>query len=361
MKIRQIALLTAACLAVCFTIGAQQSLTVAELTKFVYSSTHELKGKLSDKEVADYLGKIKLKERLDEAGLSKLQADNPDIGPRTFGALKALKEKSANLPAPQPQAAGAAPMTYNAKANPPSNEEQGRLIDAIREYALNYSDQLPDFICSEVTVQYAGPKSGGLRKVGEVDSHLTYFQRKETYTPYMRDGNLTQAAYDKIPGARSVGDFGSMLRGIFEPSSQAQFDWEKWDRVGDTRVMVFTFHIAQENSNWELFADGGQHMVTAYRGRVMADPVAKVVLAIETVAENVPSSFPIQQAEDTLTYAMREISGHQFLLPQAVQIVMSGSDGQSRLEKRFANYRKYDIGSTITFGDPEPPPPPKKK
>src|ERR1035438_5187250 len=108
MKIRQIVLLTAACLAVCFTIGAQQSLTVAELTKFVYSSTHELKGKLSDKEVADYLGKIKLKERLDEAGLSKLQADNPDIGPRTFGALKALKEKSANLPAPQPQEIGTA-------------------------------------------------------------------------------------------------------------------------------------------------------------------------------------------------------------------------------------------------------------
>jgi hypothetical protein len=68
-------------------------------------------------------------------------------------------------------------------------------------------------------------------------------------------------------------------------------------------------------------------------------------------------------ASDTLTYAPRDISGHEFLLPQAVQIMMSGSDGQSRLEKRFANYKKYDVGVALSFGDPEPDPPtpPKKK
>ena len=355
MKIRTLAVLALACVAA----FAQQALTVAELSKFIYSTTHQLNGKLSDKEVADYLAKIKLKERLDDAGLERIHTDNPDIGARTFAALRGLKDKSANLPAPKP---GESAMVYNAKpASAPSNEEQGRIIDEIREYALNYSDQLPDFICSEVTTQYAGPRSGGLTKVGEIQSHLTYYQRKETYTPYMNNGRITQAAYDKIPGARSVGDFGSMMRGIFDPASQAKFDWDRWDRAGDTPVMVFSYHIARENSNWELYADGGDHIVTAYWGHVMIDPKQKVVLQIDTIAENVPASFPIHAAQDTLTYAPRDISGHEFLLPQAVQIMMSGNDGQSRLEKRFANYRKYSADTSITFGDPDTSAPPAKK
>ncbi len=355
MKIRTIALFAASALA----LWAQQSLTVSELTKFIYSSTHQLNGKLSDKEIADYLSKIKLKEKLDEASLERIHTDNPDIGPRTFGALRGLKDKSAGLPDPKP---GENKVVYSVKTAAPSNEEQGRIIDAVREYALSYSDQLPNFICAEVTTQYAGPKSGGMSKVGEVSSYLTYYEKHETYKPYLVNGAISQASYEKIPGARSVGDFGSMLLGIFAPSSQAVFEWDRWDRSGDTQVMVFSYRIARENSNWELVADGGQSMVTAYHGHVMIDPKSRVVLQIDTIADSIPASFPIQVAEDTLTYSPRDISGHQFLLPQAVQIRMAGADGQSRLEKRFANYKKYDVGSAISFGDPTPdPPPPTKK
>src|SRR5215469_2019977 len=109
MKIRILAAIAAVSLAA----WAQQALTIGELSKFIYSSTHQLNGKLSDKEVADYLSKIKLKERLDDAGLERIHTDNPDIGARTFAALRALKDKSANLPAPK---AGESSMVYTAKA-----------------------------------------------------------------------------------------------------------------------------------------------------------------------------------------------------------------------------------------------------
>src|SRR6185437_1854323 len=118
MKIRTIALFAASALA----LWAQQSLTVSELTKFIYSSTHQLNGKLSDKEIADYLSKIKLKEKLDEAALERIHTDNPDIGPRTFGALRGLKDKSAGLPDPKP---GENKVVYSVKTAAPSNEEQG--------------------------------------------------------------------------------------------------------------------------------------------------------------------------------------------------------------------------------------------
>ena len=325
MKFRTLALL----IALPFAAWAQQSMTIVELSKFIYSSTHNANVHLSDKEVADYLGKVRLKEKLDESTLEKIQAENPDLGARTFGALKALKDKSANLPAPKP---GETAMVYSAKAAAPSNEEQGRLIDAIRDYALNYSDQLPDFICTEVTTQYAGPRSGGLSKVGELQSHLTYFQKKETYKPYLNNGRLTDMSYEKIPGARLVGDFGTMLRGIFEPASQDQFDWLAGIASTIRRSWSSPFKIARENSNWELNSDGAKSIVTAYHGTISVDPKSKVVLQVETIADNIPPDFPIRAAQDVLTYAPRDISGHQFLLPQAVQISMEGADGQSRLE-----------------------------
>ena len=40
---------------------------------------------------------------------------------------------------------------------PPSDEEQGRIIQDVRDYALNYSENLPDFICAEEVKRYEAP------------------------------------------------------------------------------------------------------------------------------------------------------------------------------------------------------------
>ena len=78
-------------------VALAQTLTLQKLSEFIHSSTHELKGKLSDKDIARSIAGIKLTERLDDATIEQFQ--NEGAGPLTVAALRALGERSASLPA----------------------------------------------------------------------------------------------------------------------------------------------------------------------------------------------------------------------------------------------------------------------
>src|SRR5215472_12948956 len=79
----------AAILAVCFTAFAQQAMTVDQLSKFLHSATHEMKGKQSDQEIAQFLARIRLTERLDDDTLEQIQSEG--VGSKTIVALRALR------------------------------------------------------------------------------------------------------------------------------------------------------------------------------------------------------------------------------------------------------------------------------
>src|ERR1700719_1196047 len=135
-------------LLVCGSAPAQQSLKVDQLLSFVRSA---IKLKQPDKEVAAYLSKLKLSEKLDERTIEDLQGEG--AGPKTAAALSQLAAASASLAKPQPKA----PKPPPPPIPPPSPEEQQEIIAEAREYAMNYSKKLPDFICTEVTRRYVDP------------------------------------------------------------------------------------------------------------------------------------------------------------------------------------------------------------
>ena len=75
-----------AVLVLCLAAAAQTStLTLDQLMKFLTSSV-ELK--MSDTDVAKYLARTRLSERLEDATIEKLLASG--IGPKTLDALRAL-------------------------------------------------------------------------------------------------------------------------------------------------------------------------------------------------------------------------------------------------------------------------------
>ena len=132
-----------------------QTLSVGELVSFLQSSEQLIKeGKQTDGEVAKYLAKVRLTERLDDRIIEDLQGSG--IGPKTLQALEALRDRTKDLMAAKPIAPKAPP----APIPPPSSEEQAAIIADVREYALNYSKNLPDFICTQVTRRYAAPMPG---------------------------------------------------------------------------------------------------------------------------------------------------------------------------------------------------------
>src|SRR5215813_3131347 len=84
--------LLAAVFAVCLT-AMGQSLTVEKLVAFLQSSEKLIKeGKMTDRDLANYLSKVKLTERLDDRTIEEIQGFGK-IGPKTLQALQARSEE----------------------------------------------------------------------------------------------------------------------------------------------------------------------------------------------------------------------------------------------------------------------------
>jgi hypothetical protein len=354
--------LLAAVFVVCL-VAAAQTLNLQELVSFVQSSEKLIKeGKQTDAELAKYLAKVKLSERLEDRVIEELQSQG--IGAKTLQALQALRDRTKDLMAAKP----IAPEVRPTPIPPPSSEEQAAIISDVREYALNYSKNLPDFICTQVTRRYAAPMPGtrwGGSSLSEpswqaqdvLQIRLSYFQQKEKYTVVLANNAIVNKDYEQMGGSKSFGEFGSMLREIFEPSTEARFEWDHWGTLRGKRVMAFSYHVLQSRSQYRLVVEDAKlSIITAYRGLVEVDPDIHVVMRVSTIAENIPADFPIRKADDVLDYDFQEISGHTFLLPLKSQVFMSGGEVLTKLDEEFRLYRKYSAEAEIKYDtDPLPP------
>jgi hypothetical protein len=355
--------LSVAVLAVCLA-AMGQSLSVEKLLSFLQSSEKLIKdGKMTDKELAGYLSKVKLTERLDDRAIEELQGAG-NIGPKTLEALHALRERSqslasAKLPPPEPK-----PVPIP----PPSSQEQAAIIDEVREYALNYSKTLPDFICTQVTRRFAAP-APGTKYGGSADSEprwtaldtltikLSYFEQKEDYKLILVNNTLTTQDYGTLGGSTTTGDFGSMMREIFEPASQAHFEWDHWGTLRGRRVLAFSYRVAQSRSQWHIVYEKKMDIVPAYHGLVYVDKETHEVMRVTLEAENIPAGFPIHRADTVLDYDFQQLSGKTFLLPLKSTTIMSTSEYWTKNDEEFRVYRKYSAESDIKFDSSDVPAP----
>ena len=355
--------LLAAVFAVCLT-AMGQSLTVEKLVSFLQSSEKMIKeGKMTDRELAAYLAKVKLTERLDDRTIEDLQGTTP-IGPKTLEALHALRDRSQTF-------AVAKPVLPEAKPTPipaPSSEEQAAIIDEVREYALNYSKTIPDFICTQVTRRYAAP-TPGTKYGGRAGSDptwylqdtltvkLSYFEQKEDYKLILVNNSMTTQDYKTLGGATTTGDFGSMMREIFERATQAKFEWDHWATLRGRRTLVFSYYVAQSRSQWHINWDRKMDVMPAYRGLIYIDRDTHMVTRVTLEAIEIPAGFPIHKAETVLDYDYQDISGHTFLLPLKSSTIMASAEYLTKNDEEFRVYRKYSTESDIKYETTDTPAP----
>jgi hypothetical protein len=324
-------------------------------------------GKMSDRELAKYLSQVKLTERLDDRTIEDLQG-SVNLGPKTLEALRALRDHSQALAAAKVLPAEPKPTPIP----PPSSEEQAAIMSEVREYALNYSKTLPDFICTQVTRRYQAP-APGTRYGGSAGSEptwypmdtltikLSYFEQKEDYKLILVNNQVTTQDYKTLGGSTTAGDFGSMMREIFEPATQAKFEWDHWGTLRGRRVLAFSYRVAQSRSQWHIVWERSMDIVPAYRGLVYVDKETHQIMRVTLEAQDIPPSFPIKRAETVLDYDYQDISGHTFLLPLKATTIMAASDFLSKNDQEYRVYRKYSAESDIKFDADTPAPLPEDK
>jgi hypothetical protein len=354
------ALLTVTCIAL-----AQRPTTVADIVSFIKSA---IKQKQDDRLVADYLLKrMKMKEHLDEKTVEELQGLG--AGPKTTAALHRLSVESASLRvAPPPVIIDVAPPPPP-QPPAPSQVEQAEILDLIRANAINYSNNLPNFLCTQVTRRTADPTGTGNRwkQLDTIQEQLSFFEHREKYVVTMRNGVMvTNLDHEKLGGATSSGEFGSMLYDIFNPATETEFDWERWTTWHGRRTYVFSFQVRKDRSRYDIYhGPSDRHIVSAYKGSIYADAVTKNVMRIKMECVDLPMDFPIQEASQDLQYEMAKIADQEFLLPAKSELNSKEVRYLVKNTTTFHLYRKFSTEEKITFDeipedkpkeDPEKPP-----
>ncbi len=328
--------------------SAEVRLTVDQLVSFITSS---IQLGHSDKRVADYLKNVILTERLDARVVEELQRRG--AGPRTLDELEKLRERSKNLPPP----GGRRDQPEPPPLPPPGPEEQQRIIERVRQYALEYTRRLPDFICLEVTRRYVDPT--GLefwRHVDTVTARLTYFEQREEYRVVLINDRPVDMSIEELEGSTSTGEFGTMLREIFEPRTETTFRWERWGKLRGRITHVYSYFVRKDRSNWTITYQKRLHTIPAYRGLVYIDRDTLQVLRVTLEAVDIDPEFPVREARTTLDYDYVDIGGQQYLLPLRFVMQMREAKLLVKNEVEFRNYRKFAADAVIKFETPEPLP-----
>jgi len=332
---------------VCWSLWAASGSTVDQIKQFVQSA---IKLKNPDKEVAETLRKMKLSERLDLDTVEALQSQG--AGPKTVLALKELAAESASLP----QAAPPAPPPVYVPPPPPSSEEQAKLLDEVRDYAINYSHRLPDFICLEQTRRYVDTTGReAWRQADIITARLTYFNQKEDYKLVSQSDKVnTNGSYESVGGALSMGDFGTTMRDIFDPKSHASFEWQKWATLHGRRMNVFSYRVPLEFTSYTIEYQGEskedvQRVKTAYHGSIYVDRDLSTIMRITLEADNLPPTFPVKETKETLDYDFAKIGDSEFLLPLVADMRMHAGREWTKNVKEFRLYRKFSADAVIKF------------
>src|SRR5271168_2215302 len=187
-------------------------------------------------------------------------------------------------------------LSIPSAAQRPTPEEQKHTLDTARDTAIHYTSKLPDFICTE-EVTRIDTFAARVLKSDKLTIQLSYYGQKEKQKLVAMNGEPTQQKLDSLDGLITGGEFGSLLAGIFDPSSAADFKWKASSTISKRHADVYTYRIVRARSHYMVGyrADTGKLVSVAagYRGEVALDSETFRVLRLTAAADDTPKESGI--------------------------------------------------------------------
>ena len=229
-------------------------------------------------------------------------------------------------------------------AQRPDDAEIKRVLDGVRQRALEYKNDLTNFACIEVTRRSADPTGAGEYKPKDVITEVLQFIDGQENTQLL-EVNGTPAKEVAKTGARVTGEFGALLGLVFSGRAAAQIEWKDVTDWKGTRVNVFEYQVPRARSMYIVTTDRASINV-AYKGLVYIDTTALAVRRITLEAVDLPPTCAYHKAEIAVDYDWVRIAGHDYLLPQTTTLyTASGKHHLEKTEKEFRDFRRYDVGA----------------
>ncbi len=169
-------------------------------------------------------------------------------------------------------------------------------------------------------------------------------------------------------GARSTGEWASLLGEIFEPSTDTDFHWVAWKNVRGKLTYEYQYGVDRQHSQETVAHGDMQKVITGFHGSVFIQKGTNVLLRV-TVVPEIPPDFPVQDVAQTVDYDYQRIGAEQgpdcvagtdgcFLLPTKSVVQMRDGHLGSKNDIRWRSYRKYSADTNIKFDENDTAPVP---
>jgi hypothetical protein len=234
--------------------------------------------------------------------------------------------------------------------------ESDPLIEEVRKNVLEYSEELPDFLCNqEITRHFDTDGTGAWEKYDELTYEVSYTNRQDNYKPLNGIGRPRTLPLDQVGGGSSTGDFGSRLVSLFKPETKAIFKPAGTEKLGVRQAWIYDFRVPLASSELKIKAESYPAITAGYSGSVWIDKETRKILRLESAADNLPRDYPVTQAETATDYDMVKLRGLdvEFMLPIRTEFVIA----DRRKKQSFRNisyykfYRKFETNVKVTDGD----------
>jgi hypothetical protein len=247
-----------------------------------------------------------------------------------------------------------------AHAPPPDTAEQKKILADATDYAINHERSLPNFLCIQTTRRFQDFPSRDVagreewRPLDIIVERLAYFEHREDYKVIEINGVASSMDHDKLAGASSSGEFGSVMKGIFAPETAADFNWQTWFMLRGRKMHVYAYHVAANKSEYHVMVpEQSKDLVTAYHGLIFIDDRKHFVHRITLHADGIPPRYPIQDVSLMLDYEYTRIGDADYLLPLTFELRSREGGVQIKNDVDYNEYRKFTADSSVSFGTPD--------
>jgi hypothetical protein len=141
----------------------------------------------------------------------------------------------------------------------------------------------------------------------------------------------------------SIGEFGSLLKLVFTPTSKAQFEWKEAGTLGDGAgpLQVLSYRVTPDNATLNL-RESNNTIGVGFHGLLYIDSTTSGIRRVSVVADGLPRKFSMHAAAMTVDYDYVAISGRDYLLPVRSTVSLQRHRQQVELnEIAFQNYRRF--------------------
>ena len=208
--------------------------------------------------------------------------------------------------------------------------------DAVRkvcEYAMSIPQKMPNFTCEQKTSRFRDEHVADV-----ITAEVTYEDGKESFRELKSNGQPLREAGAVNTGTWSTGQFGASVRAIFNPANKVTFQFMNQGKIRGRRALTFQYKVAHQNLPlWRLHVED-EMVAPPYHGQLWIDEETGNLLQLQMVATDLPSDFPLRDADLDITYDEVPFGdGTSFVLP--LKSVVNGVGYDKRHNRNVLEFR----------------------